>query len=261
MPEPVPSAPMQRMDSMVWTYTLIAVGIVSLLSLAGVVTLSLRPARLHKILIFLVAFAVGALFGDVFIHLLPESFEQIGANLVTSLLIITGFLIFFILEKFIRWRHLGSVQTRTVHPVVTMNIVGDAAHNLIDGMLVAASFMVSVPIGVTTTVAIVLHEIPQEIGDFGILVNGGLSVRKALLFNLLAALMAFLGAVITLLIGAQVSNYGVYLLPVTAGGFIYIAGPDLIPELQQEVKLSNSIWQFGALILGVMVMALLTLLD
>ena len=246
---------------MIWTYTLVSVSFVSLLSLVGVVTLALREVRLRKILIFLVAFAVGALFGDVFIHLLPESFEKIGANLATSMLVIVGFLIFFALEKFIRWRHLGSAQTAKLQPVVTMNIVGDAIHNLIDGMLIAASFMVSVPIGITTAVAIVLHEIPQEIGDFGILVNGGMSIKKALLFNLLAALMAFLGAVITILIGAQVENYAVYLLPVTAGGFIYIAGPDLIPELQQEVKLSSSIWQFLALLMGVLVMALLSFLK
>jgi len=246
---------------MIWTYTLVSVTLVSLLSLVGIITLSLRENRLRKILLFLVAFAVGALFGDVFIHLLPESFEKIGANLTSSLLVIVGFLIFYVLEKFIRWRHLGSAQTSKVQPVVTMNIVGDAAHNLIDGMLIAASFMVSVPIGITTTVAIVLHEIPQEIGDFGILVNGGLSIKSALLFNLLAALMAFLGAAITILIGERVEDYAVYLLPVTAGGFIYIAGPDLIPELQQEVRLSNSIWQFGALLMGVVVMALLTLLD
>lgn len=246
---------------MIWTYTLISVSLVSILSLVGIITLSLREARLRKILIFLVAFAVGALFGDVFIHLLPESFEKIGANLTSSLLVIVGFMIFFTLEKFIRWRHLGSAQTAKLRPVVTMNIVGDAAHNLIDGMLIAASFMVSVPIGITTTVAIVLHEIPQEIGDFGILVNGGMSIRKALLFNLLAALMAFLGAVVTILIGAQVENYAVYLLPITAGGFIYIAGPDLIPELQQEVKLSSSIWQFLAILMGVVVMALLSFLE
>jgi len=246
---------------MVWTYTLISVALVSLLSLVGIVTLSLRQARLRKILLFLVAFAVGALFGDVFIHLLPESFEKIGANLTSSLLVIVGFLVFYVLEKFIRWRHLGSAQTSKVAPVVTMNIVGDAVHNLIDGMLIAASFMVSVAIGITTTVAIVLHEIPQEIGDFGILVNGGLSVKRALMFNLLAAVMAFLGAAATILIGEQIEDYAVYLLPVTAGGFIYIAGPDLIPELQQEVRISNSVWQFGALLMGVVVMALLTLLD
>jgi zinc and cadmium transporter len=246
---------------MVWIYTFTGVTLVSMLSLIGIFTLSLREARLRKILIFLVAFAVGALFGDVFIHLLPESFEKLGANLTNAFLVITGFLIFFVLEKFIRWRHLGSAQTSKVQPVVTMNIVGDAVHNLIDGMLIAASFAVSVPIGATTTVAIVLHEIPQEIGDFGILVNGGLSIRRALFFNLLAALTSFVGAVITILIGEQIRSFATYLLPVTAGGFIYIAGPDLIPELQQEVKLSNSIWQFAALLMGIVVMALLRLLD
>lgn len=246
---------------MVWTYTLVSVAFVSLLSLVGVITLALREARLRRVLIFLVAFAVGALLGDVFIHLLPESFEKIGSNLITALLVIVGFLIFFVLEKFVRWRHLGSAQTSKIQPVVTMNIVGDAVHNLVDGMLIAASFMVSVPIGITTTIAIVLHEIPQEIGDFGILVNGGLSIKRALMFNLLAALMAFAGAVVTILIGEQVENYAVYLLPITAGGFIYIAGPDLIPELQQEVKVSNSIWQFCAILMGVVVMALLTILG
>ncbi len=246
---------------MIWAYTLVSVAFVSLLSLVGVITLSLREGRLRKVLIFLVAFAVGALMGDVFIHLLPESFEKIGTNLITPLLVIVGFLVFFVLEKFVRWRHLGSAQTSKIQPVVTMNIVGDAVHNFIDGMLIAASFMVSVPIGITTTIAIVLHEIPQEIGDFGILVNGGLSIRRALMFNLLAALMAFAGAVVTIVIGGQFQNYAVYLLPVTAGGFIYIAGPDLIPELQQEVKVSNSIWQFCALLMGVMVMSLLTLLE
>lgn len=246
---------------MIWFYTFASVALVSLLSLIGVFTLSLREARLRKMLIFLVAFAVGALFGDVFIHLLPESFEKLGAGLASSVLVIGGFLVFFVLEKFVRWRHLGSAQTSKVQPVVTMNIVGDAVHNLIDGMLIAASFLVSVPIGITTTVAIVLHEIPQEIGDFGILVNGGLSVKKALFFNLLAALTSFAGAVVTLIIGQQVHSFAAYLLPVTAGGFIYIAGPDLIPELQQEVKLSSSVWQFCALLTGVVVMALLTLLD
>ncbi len=247
---------------MVFAFTLGSVVLVSLLSLAGILTLSINRRRLQKTLIFLVAFAVGALFGDVFIHLLPESFEKVGVNLTTSLLVIGGFLIFFVLEKFIRWRHIGSAAHRKqISPVVTMNLVGDAAHNLIDGMLIAASFMVSIPIGITTTLAIVLHEIPQEIGDFSILVHGGLSVKRALSFNLLASLMAVLGAVVTLLIGKQFQSFASFLLPVTAGGFIYIAGPDLIPELQQDVKVSNSIWQFLAILLGVIIMALLTFLE
>ena len=236
--------------------------LVSLLSLIGIVTLSLNRQRLQKMLIFLVAFAVGALFGDVFIHLLPESFEKVGMNLTTSLLVIGGFLMFFVLEKFIRWRHVGSASAeKRIKPVVSMNLVGDAAHNLIDGMLVAASFLVSIPIGITTTLAIVLHEIPQEIGDFSILIHGGLSVRKALSFNLLASMMAVIGAVVTLLIGGRFENFASFLLPVTAGGFIYIAGPDLIPELQQDVKVTNSLWQFLAILLGIIVMALLTFLE
>jgi zinc and cadmium transporter len=247
---------------MVLVLTLGSVILVSLLSLVGILTLALNRQRLQKMLIFLVAFAVGALFGDVFIHLLPESFEKIGMNLTTSLLVIGGFLMFFVLEKFIRWRHVGSAAgEESIRPVVSMNIVGDAAHNLIDGMLIAASFMVSIPIGITTTLAIVLHEIPQEIGDFSILIHGGLSVRKALSFNLMASMMAVIGAVITLSIGERFENFASFLLPVTAGGFIYIAGPDLIPELQQEVKVSNSAWQFSAILLGVVIMALLTFLE
>jgi len=247
---------------MVVAFTLGSVILVSLLSLVGVVTLSLNRQRLQKVLIFFVAFAVGALFGDVFIHLLPESFDKIGANLTTSLLVIGGFLMFFVLEKFIRWRHVGSAaEEKRLRPVVSMNLVGDAAHNLIDGMLIAASFMVSIPIGITTTLAIVLHEIPQEIGDFSILVHGGLSVRKALSFNLLASAMAVIGAIITLLIGERFESFASFLLPVTAGGFIYIAGPDLIPELQQEIKVSNSVWQFSAILLGIIIMALLTFVD
>jgi zinc and cadmium transporter len=183
-------------------------------------------------------------------------------NLTTSLLVIGGFAIFFVLEKFIRWRHVGSATgERNIQPVVAINLIGDGAHNLIDGMLIAASFMVSTTIGLTTTLAIVLHEIPQEIGDFGILVHGGLSIRKALLFNLAAATLAILGAVITILIGDRFKDFADYLLPVTAGGFIYIAGPDLIPELQQERKISVSALQFAALGLGVAIMALLTILE
>jgi zinc and cadmium transporter len=247
---------------MVIALTLGSVILVSLLSLVGIFTLSFNRERLRKVLIFLVAFAVGALFGDVFIHLLPGSFEKFGANLTVSLLVISGFMMFFVLEKFIRWRHVGgAAHEQRIRPVVTMNLIGDAAHNLIDGMLIAASYMVSIPIGITTTLAIVLHEIPQEIGDFGILIHGGLSVKKALSFNLLAALMAVIGAVITMIIGEQFESFATYLLPVTAGGFIYIAGPDLIPELQQEVRVTNSIWQFSAIFLGVVIMALLTFLE
>lgn len=246
----------------IWLYTLVSVGLVSILSLIGVFSLSLNQERLKKILLFLVSFAVGGLFGDAFIHLLPESFEKLGFNLATSLFIVGGILFFFVLEKFVRWRHC-HIPTSEMHPhpVVTMNLIGDGVHNLIDGMLIGASYCVSIPIGIATTLAVILHEIPQEIGDFGVLVHGGLSVKKALAFNFLSAVTAILGALISLVIGPHLADYSLSLLPITAGGFIYIAGSDLIPELQHEVKLFSSILQFSSIILGVGVMALLVLLE
>jgi zinc and cadmium transporter len=230
----------------VWIYSLVSVIVVSLISLIGVFTLSLRRETLTRILLFLVSFAVGGLFGDAFIHLLPEAFKELGANLKTSLLIIAGLFLFFILEKFILWRHCHVPSSEEhLHPVVALNLIGDGAHNLIDGMIIAASYYISIPIGIATTLAVVLHEIPQEIGDFGVLVHGGLPIRKALVFNFISAAFAILGAVISLVIGPFIKGYTASLLPITAGGFLYIAGSDLIPELHRvvSVKISNSLLQ------------------
>lgn len=151
----------------VWIYTIISVILVSAISLIGIFTLFFNKNIPKKILLFLVSFAVGGLFGDAFIHLLPESFEKLGTNLTTSLYIVLGILIFFVLEKFIRWRHCHiAAPEGHPHPVVVMNLIGDGVHNLVDGMLIGASYTVSIPIGISTTLAIILHEIPQEIGDF-----------------------------------------------------------------------------------------------
>ena len=174
-----------------WAYTFLSVIIISLISLIGVLFLSLNETRLHKMLLFLVSLAVGGLFGDAIIHLIPESFEQITGELTAPLLLLAGILLFFIVEKVIRWRHCHvPTSEQHLHPVVTLNLVGDGVHNLIDGILVAASYAVAIPIGIATTIAVLLHEIPQEIGDFAILVYGGLSVRKVLLFNFASATMA-----------------------------------------------------------------------
>jgi len=248
----------------VWIYSIASVIVVSLISLIGVFTLSLKQETLRKILLFLVSFAVGGLFGDAFIHLLPESFEKLGTKLSTSLYTIAGILIFFILEKFIRWRHCHSPSSSEhTHPVVALNLIGDGVHNFIDGMVIAASFLVNIPLGITTSLAVIFHEIPQEIGDFGVLVHGGLSVKKALFFNFLSALTSILGAVICLVIGPHIKGYTLALLPITAGGFLYIAGSDLIPELHQgcDIKVSSAIWQFVFIVLGIMVMVLLVLLG
>ena len=246
----------------VWFNSLISVFIVSVISLIGIFTLIIKKDKLKNILLFLVSFSAGALFGGAFLHLLPEAVEEYGFTLHVSLYLILGILVFFILEKFIHWRHCHIPTSKQhPHPVAFMNIIGDGLHNLIDGMIIAGSYLANPSLGIATTIAVILHEIPQEIGDFGVLLHAGLSKIKALFFNFLSALMAVIGAIISLLIGANLEGYLLFLLPITAGGFIYIAGSDLIPELHKEVIASKSFIQLICIILGILVMASLKFIE
>jgi zinc and cadmium transporter len=248
---------------MVWIYALGSVILVCLLSLIGIFFLAVDRARLQRILLILVSFAIGALAGDAFIHLIPQAFEELGTGLSTSLFILLGMVIFFSVERFIRWRHCHiPTSEQHVHPVATLNLVGDGVHNLIDGIVIGASYIVSIPIGIATTVAVVLHEIPQELGDFGILVHAGFPVRKALLFNFAFALTAILGTILVLAIGPHVQEFSLIMLPITAGGFIYIAGSDLIPEVQEACGGAGiTFLHLMSIILGIGLMALLVLLE
>ena len=248
---------------MIFLYTFISIVIVSLISLIGVFTLSLKLEHLKKLLLYMVSFAVGGLFGDAFLHLLPETFKAIGFNITTSLLILSGIILFFVLEKFLRWQHCHvPTSAEHKHPIVAINLIGHGLHNMLDGMIIASSFIVSPHVGITTTLAVIFHEIPQEIGEFGILVHGGLSVQKALLCNLLSALMAFVGAALVFMIGPQFSHYSIYILPVTAGGFLYIAGSDLIPELHgHDSHPMASLGQLICMLAGIAVMVVLVGLE
>jgi len=219
--------------------------------------------RLRKILIYLISFSAGSLFGDAFIHLLPEIVEETGGfGLNISLYILSGIVIFFVLEKVIHWQHCHMPITKThVHPFAYTNLVGDGLHNFIDGMIIAGSYLVSVPAGIATTIAVLLHEIPQEIGDFGVLLHGGFSKGKALLMNFASALTAVLGAVVTLLLAGTVESITSIIVPIAIGGFLYIAGSDLIPELHKETAMGKAIIQVIIFILGIAIMAALLLLE
>ncbi|MDP6642187.1 MAG: ZIP family metal transporter [Candidatus Nanoarchaeia archaeon] len=245
----------------VWLYSIISVVLVSLLSLVGVFTLSLKDKHLKNSLLFLVSFSAGALFGDAFIHLIPEAFEfNLGVKL--PIYILSGILIFFVLEKFIHWRHCHVVTSHDhPHPFAIMNLVGDGLHNFMDGLIIGGSYLINIPLGITTTIAVILHEIPQEIGDFGVLLHSGLSKSKALFYNFLSGFVAVFGAVLAITIGSRLGEFSSFLIPFTAGGFIYIAGSDLIPELHKEVKASRSFFQFVAFILGILIMLALILLE
>ena len=251
----------------VWLYAFASVIIISVISLVGLFTLSINQKKLKKGLIFLVSFAAGGLFGDAFIHLLPEIVKEHGFGLQVSLSILTGLVIFFIVEKVIHWRHCHQhhhhhiTNKKHIHLFAWMNLFGDAVHNFIDGLIIGASYLVSIPVGIATTIAVALHEIPQEIGDFGVLLKGGLSREKALLFNFFTALTALFGLVVVFFLQKSVENFNMFLIPFAAGGFIYIAGSDLIPEIHKEVKTKNSLLSLLFFILGIAVVVGLLFIE
>lgn len=236
--------------TLIWIIT--STLIISLLSLAGIFTLALKEKVLKQILLLLVGFSAGALTGGAFLHLLPESLEKLKAG-ETFLYALAGFTIFFFLERILYWRHCHEGKC-DIHAFTYLNLFGDGVHNFIDGLVIAASFIVSFPLGITTSIAVASHEIPQEIGDFGVLVYGGFSKAKALFCNLLSALTAVAGGVMGYYLSAVVSGLAVVLLPLTAGGFIYIAASDLIPELHKEKDNYKANLAFVLFMLGVLFM-------
>ncbi len=246
---------------MIYIHALLSVFFVSLASLVGIFTLSLKEDVLRKYVFLLVSLAVGALLGDAFIHLIPEAFEG-GNPLQVSLLIITGIVSFFVLEKFLHWHHHeDDTNEYTVHPVGKLVLFSDGVHNFIDGVLIGVSFMVSIPVGIATTVAIILHEIPQEIGDFAVLLHAGYTRKKALWLNFLSALTAVFGTLLAFVFGENSVGFIDSILPIAAGGFIYIAVADLIPELHKTKEVKHSVSQLFALILGVVLMIGLLFLE
>ena len=233
-------------------YIILTTFAIALIAFIGVFTLAMREQLLNKILIILVSFSAGALMGGAFLHLLPESIEKSG-NADILLFVLVGFVLFFIIEKVLHWRHChkGKCDVHTFH---YMNLIGDSVHNFIDGLIIAASFIVSIPLGLTTTIAIAAHEIPQEIGDFGVLIYGGFEKKKAIVLNFIVALTVVAGGVVGYFISKSIEQVAVYLLPFAAGGFIYIAATDLVPEIKKELDIKKSMATIFVFICGILIM-------
>jgi zinc and cadmium transporter len=233
-------------------YIFLATFIVSLISFVGVVTLSLKDKILNKILLILIGLSAGALMGGAFLHLLPEAVEK-STGLDVYLFVLVGFILFFLIEKVLHWRHChkGECDVHTFH---YMNLVGDSIHNFIDGLIMAASFVVSIPLGITTTIAIATHEIPQEIGDFGVLLYGGFSKKRAIMLNFVVALTAVLGGIVGYFVSKSIENIVVFILPFAAGGFIYIAATDLVPEIRKELDMKKYMVTLFVFICGILIM-------
>jgi len=226
---------------------LASVTVVSLISFIGILFVGLKEAIVGRILMALVGFASGSLIGAVFFDLIPEAVES-GQGI--WLYIVVGIIFFFVMEKFLYWRHCHD-ETCKVHNFAYLNLIGDGVHNFVDGVLIAASFLVSASLGFTTSLAVVFHEIPQELGDFGVLLYGGFERKKALAYNFLSAITAIIGAVVTYFLASQVQGLAQLMVPFAAGGFIYIAATDLMPELHKKTEMKDSAVQLLTLLIGI----------
>lgn len=238
---------------MVLFLILISTFLVSIISLIGIVTLAIKEKLLQQIIFCLIGLSAGSLIGGAFLHILPEVLETTRSISVFYYFIL-GIVIFFMMEKYFYWRHCHD-GVCNVHAFTYLNLVGDGLHNFIDGMVIAASFVVSVKLGVVTVLAVLLHEIPQELGDFGVLVYGGFSKKKALFFNFLSALTAMGGALLGYFLSGALPQLTQCILPLTAGGFTYIATSDLIPEMHKVSGRKRSALAFAAFLTGIALMA------
>ncbi len=245
---------------MIWGYVLLSVFFVSLVSFAGVFFLGLKEEKLKKILLYLVSFSAGALLGDVFLHILPEMAEA-GFGTSEGVYILAGIVLFFALERFVFWHHSHSEHSEEIHSSVYLTQAADSLHNFVDGIIIAASYFISIPVGIATTMAVIFHEIPQEIGNFGVLLHGGWSKSKALWYNFFSALSAVLGALVVLVFARGDAAIPSWLTALAAASFIYIAMSDLIPELQKVKEQKKSILLLLTFIFGALCMALLLLAE
>ncbi|MBD3228641.1 MAG: ZIP family metal transporter [Candidatus Lokiarchaeota archaeon] len=241
---------------MVFIYILLSTIIVSSIALIGIFTIGLNSSFLNKILFLLVSFSAGALLGGGLLHLLPEAVEEVG-NLNIYLILISGFILFFLTEKVLDYHQCHNVEEEHIcefHAFKWLNLFGDAIHNFIDGLIIAAAFLTSINLGFITSIAVLFHEIPQEIGDFGVLVYGGFTKTKALLLNFITALIAIFGGIIGYLLISVIEPITPFLLSFAAGGFLYIAASDLLPSLKQKRSGKKIISIVVILILGIVLM-------
>ncbi len=263
---------------------------ISLISLIGLFMITLKEKTLDGILFILIAFATGTLLATAFFDLIPESVHHLeelnaeGAGIEVNfvfLFIILGYIIFFILERFIYWFHghaheqeekmvcyeniiegnnIPLKEGKSIKNFVYLNLIGDGMHNLLDGVVIMVSFLQSIPIGIIITLAVAFHEFPQEIGDFGILIYGGFTKKKALIYNLISGLIALLGGLIALILTSTLVTFNLFILAFSGGGFIYLACTELMPELLKQKDLKKSLLQAVILISGIILIIFLILI-
>ena len=233
--------------SIVALYALVSVALVSIVSLVGALTLFIKENVLQRYTFILVSLAVGALLGNAFVHLLPEAFAQSNNPTTVSLGVIGGIMVFFVLDRILHWHHHN--ECGQIHPSGRIILVSDGVHNFIDGIIIGAGYLVSVEVGIATTIAVLMHEVPQEMGDFGVLINAGYTKLQALWWNFVSASVSFAGVLVVFVLGDFSGDLVSILVPIAAGGFIYVAMSDLLPELHKNQK--AIFWQLLSIAIGV----------
>lgn len=243
---------------MVYSYIYASVLIVSLISVVLILPF-LKILNKKNVMITLLSVSAGTLLGTVFIHFLPESIAQFGYKLSLPIYLLTGFLVMFIVEKFIHHHHHIGVDHHHAYHLAPVNLIGDGIHNFIDGMVIAGAYLVNIPLGIAATVSVIAHEVPQEIADFGVLLYSGWEQKKALIFNFMSALTCVIGATVAIFLQNSMQGFSEFILPFAAGNFLYIAASNLVPELHRECGLKESILHIVAIIAGIGIMLALTL--
>jgi len=247
-------------------YPIIAAFIVSLVSVVFAIPFLIKKKISKKVLLFLLSISVGVLLATVFLNFLPEAFGHgHESSLSIALFIILGFLVMFVIEKFVHWHHNkkcedGECGHGHAYNLAPVNLVGDGIHNFIDGLVIAGAFAVNVSLGIAATISIIFHEIPQEIADFGVLLFSGLSRKKALLFNFFSALTAIVGTIVGVFLVGTVQGFTEFIVPFAAGNFVYIAASNLTPQLHRHCGLKDSLIHILAIILGVGIIILVSVL-
>jgi zinc and cadmium transporter len=249
---------MSELSTLIYIIAFTSLG--SLLALTGGVLLLGRKNLSHDLTHGLAAFAAGALLGAAFLDLIPESFHHMEERGITEseglimLYVLSGILLFFLLERFIHWfhhhrQHVGD----DAKPIVSLVVFGDGVHNFVDGVVIAATFLADINLGIITTFAIAAHELPQEVGDFGILLHKGVKRGKVFLYNLVSQLASVIGGILTFFIGSNIEGILPMLLAGTSGFFIYIALSDLVPDIHNENRKGFAVVESGLLVLGILV--------
>lgn len=227
----------------------------SAIALVGSVTLFLKEQTLQKIILPLVAFAAGSLIGGAFLHMIPAGILKYEGDDTFFLWILLGFLVFFTLEQLLHWHHCHRAATSCKQPLTYLILIGDGLHNFIGGLAIAGTFLIDIHLGIMVWLAAAAHEIPQELGDFGVLIHGGWKKSRALLFNVLSALTFLVGGLIAYMASFKINID--FLVPFAAGNFIYIGASDLVPEINKHGNIKANIIHFASFAAGIGLMWLI----